>query len=465
VAFGRPVTPGVFFDNSVWVSRTRAVGFGEFIDGEDGEGLDTFFGRVEGNGGDWFELVVVGAGDTASSPVTPQAGSTVDMRGWSIQITTSLIPETIKLSQDDYWAAVPAGTLLTFTEATTADGGLDTAINQTSKLDTEGYLWSNINLGDPFFIDQANSDFEGKVEINSSNTQFVIRDSDDVPIFGPSGEGILTVDTDMDGFPDESPSVNSREVYKLEQDPTPAIDAMFASYDDGKSSSFGSPNVGSAGAFVQDFTPYVTSNTPPSFTSVPVLIPTEGSYSYSITTSETATLSAGTLPSFLTLTGNVLASNRVITGADAGTYAIELLADDGAASFNVTPQKFELVIAAGFPEWLAGFGLSDGEGDEDRDGASNLEEYLFGGDPTDSGSAPRPTLADGIFSIDVRTDDPEMIVRAEVSGDLQGWSDLGLVEEVATASSLGSSFSRRSFSLSGAALEKAFFRVVLVDDL
>jgi hypothetical protein len=448
----------VFGDNNVvLMNEYNAVDPNEFIDGDDGEGSDTFFNRVEGNGGDWFELVVVGPGDTANSPVTPQAGTTVDMRGWSIQITTSLIPQTIKLSQDDYWAAVPAGTLLTFTQNTTAEGGLDTAINKTSKLDSDGYLWSNIHLLDPFFIDQENSTTEGKMAINSSNTQFVVFNAADIPIFGPSGEGVLTIDTDMDGFPDDSPSVNSKEVYKLEQNPTPAIDAMFASYDDGTSSSFGSPNVGSAGAFVQDFSPYSVNNTPPSFTSGPVLSPSEGAYSYTVTLSETATVTAGALPSFLELDGLVLKSSRALTAADNGSYPIELLADDGEENFNATPQKFILVIGTAYDVWLAGFDGTDGE-DSDLDGSDSLEEYLFGGSPIDGSSFPQPEIAGRSFMIDLRNDDLTFTIVAEWSSDLMGWSDEDLIEGEVEASSFGDSYSLHSYTYEGELKGRIFFR-------
>lgn len=449
----------VFGDNNVvLMNEYNAVAAEEFIDGDDGEGVDTFFDREEGNGGDWFELAVVGTGNTANSPVTPQAGTTVDMRGWSVQITTSLIPKTIKLSQDDYWAAVPAGTILTFTERSRADGGYDTAINQTSKLDTEGYLWTNIQLNDPFFIDQNQSNFGDEIEINSSNTQFIVFDASGKAVFGPSGEGVLSTDTDNDGFPDVSPSVNAREVYKLEQDPSPAIDAMFAAYDDGKSSSFGEPNVGSAGAFVQDFTPYVTSNTPPSFTSLPILSPDEENYSYTITLSEAATIKAETMPEFLTLSGNVISNNRPITFDDVGTYAIELLADDGEATFNQTPQKFTLTVGSPFEQWLAGFGISPENANPDNDSATSLEEYLFGGDPTSSASFPILSISDGRFIIDLRRGVEDYLIDIEWSSDLENWSTELINREDRSDSPLGEEYRRNAYSYNGDSALVRFFR-------
>jgi hypothetical protein len=47
--------------------------------------------------------------------------------------------------------------------------------------------------------------------------------------------------------------INNREVWKLEADPSASITPI-SSYDDGSSSSFGSPNRWNGGANVQDFT-------------------------------------------------------------------------------------------------------------------------------------------------------------------------------------------------------------------
>ena len=89
---------------------------------------DLRLGRIEGNGGDWFELVVRGTG----------FGTTVDIRGWKIQVSQvtggARLTDTITLSQDNFWAAVPAGMILTFTEDNLAEGGYDTALNADNRL-------------------------------------------------------------------------------------------------------------------------------------------------------------------------------------------------------------------------------------------------------------------------------------------------------------------------------------------
>ena len=107
-------------------------------------------------------MVVVGNG----------TAGTVDLRGWKIEIddgagTVFTPDETIVLSEDPYWAAVPNGTILTFTENSTAEGGLDTWIHKVNRLGQAGgsgltdggYAWSNIHYLDPIYIDQTASTF------------------------------------------------------------------------------------------------------------------------------------------------------------------------------------------------------------------------------------------------------------------------------------------------------------------
>ena len=50
--------------SEVLINEANAVGVTDFLDQTEdpGDGQDTFFERVAGNGGDWLELVVVGNG-------------------------------------------------------------------------------------------------------------------------------------------------------------------------------------------------------------------------------------------------------------------------------------------------------------------------------------------------------------------------------------------------------------------
>jgi hypothetical protein len=373
-------------NNPVLLNEYNAVasdgylnGGDDTVDGDGGSASDSYFGRALGNGGDWFELVVVGSG-SEDTPAQPIAGSTVDMRGWSIEIQSGGDIESIVLSDDAYWAAVPAGTVLTFIEDNTAQGGLDTELNRVSELSTTGYIWSNIWIHDPFLVDADSSTFGDGIVIDNDDTHFLLKDSSGELVFGPAGEGVPTIDSDSDGITDDSPGVNSEEIYKLEQDPEPAVDARFGAYNDGGSSTFGSPNVWSSGASSQSFIAYITGNTPPQFDSTPVTVSTGGSYSYTIAVSDpdggTPTLSADTLPSFLTLSGNTLSANRSLTLADAGEHAISLSVSDGSLS---TPQQFSLTVYNPEPAVIL-----------NEYNAVDSLEYINGGDASsddDSGTA------------------------------------------------------------------------------
>lgn len=219
----------------------------------DGDGLsstrDTFFGRVAGNGSDWFELAVVGNGGP----------SIVDMRGWSVQIGEGRDGNSfengafVTLSQHDFWSAVPAGTILTFIANNTSGGGLDTDLNRIDEFSTNGWGWSNIYLGDASMVTVT-----GIVDIDSTRTQFLISDPEKV-VFGPVGEGIL------DGV-----NVSNEEIFALENSPRTTT-SMFdngdvtqgGGYDDGSiDSTFGArnrylPNAAAGAKVLQDFTPYI----------------------------------------------------------------------------------------------------------------------------------------------------------------------------------------------------------------
>lgn len=302
-------------------------------------GSDTHFGAITGNGGDWFELAVTGTG---------AAGSTVDLRGWKIEILSGGATKTLVLSSDPYWSNVMAGTLLTFIENNTAEGGLDTVIHKVSSRNSTGYAWSNIWIRDPVFIDQAASDIGSGISIDSSNTWFTIKNPAGTVVLGPCGEGIASEDLSLDGFPDTLISVSSNEVLALRSDPAPTVDPLLGRYTDQSLSSFGSPNYWSSWTKSQSFAAYLTTNTPPQITSTPVRYAT-GAYSYAITATDpngtVPVVSAGTLPSFLTFTGGAgggtIANNRPLTLADAGEYIIRVQASDATTS---TPQAFVLTV-------------------------------------------------------------------------------------------------------------------------
>ncbi len=202
---------------------------------------DTFFGRVVGNGGDWCEFAVVGDGS---------AMSTVDMRGWKIQIqdnwtSGAFTPsKTLVLSSDSYWSNVRAGTILTFSEDNLANNGADTGINRVNSFDTLGYAWTNIWLGDTTYMASGSP---AKVDISNNNTLFCVVDAGNNVVFGPAGESISCT------------GIDSHSVLKLQADPTAAITPTGPGYAGGASSSFGAPNVWtvSGNSVAQSFTAFV----------------------------------------------------------------------------------------------------------------------------------------------------------------------------------------------------------------
>ena len=106
--------------NSLMLNEANTVSGSNFLD----KGrADSTLGRVEGNGQNWLEFLVV-QGD-------PKAGggfaNTLDLRGWTIEwaYDKQLTPGetqvqhgagTIQFTDDPLWAAVPRGTMLTISE-------------------------------------------------------------------------------------------------------------------------------------------------------------------------------------------------------------------------------------------------------------------------------------------------------------------------------------------------------------
>jgi hypothetical protein len=211
---------------------------------------DSHFGRVLGNGGNWFELAVVGN----------DGPGFVDLSGWEIEVgfidssDQFVNRSTVTLSDTGTWSSVAHGTILTFCEDNTAGGGLDTEINRVNNLATLGYAWTNIHINTPGTVTVTNPD---DFRLNSNNTAFIIRDDSGTVIFGPAGEGIAPLD-----------GVGNTEIFELNNDPSTQVSPIdnttdtTLGYDDGSSgSTFGSPNLfaplGSPTDRAQDFTPFI----------------------------------------------------------------------------------------------------------------------------------------------------------------------------------------------------------------
>ena len=205
-------------------------------------GADTFFGSVDGNGGDWIELVVV--------------DDHLDMRGWALNWADGDGDAgVILLSDDAFWSNMRRGTLITIIEEADGGGaGLDTSTD-TRFNPAGGDWWVNICTTQEQALHDAGGDWltrtddAGRFKVNDSDWALTILNGAAV-VFGPAGEGALTWPGD---------GVNDREAGKLEGPAAPAsladwlaITPASAYYDDGDSSTFGAPNTWGGG--VQDLT-------------------------------------------------------------------------------------------------------------------------------------------------------------------------------------------------------------------
>ncbi|HPY77438.1 MAG TPA: hypothetical protein PLQ45_06305 [Anaerohalosphaeraceae bacterium] len=205
---------GVVFCAAVILNEYNAVGSDVFLGGGDatadakgGRASDSFFGRVAGNGGDWFELVVI--------------ADHLDMRNWKLDIyENGVLNKTLSLTNHALWSDLRSGTIITVAEDLPTDVSYDPAA---------GDWWIHVqaaNGADGTYIEASN------FPVSSSNWQLRIRNASGTVIFGPAGEGI-------------SPAggIGNDEIFRLEADPSAATTANSPDYDSGKDlSTFGAPN-------------------------------------------------------------------------------------------------------------------------------------------------------------------------------------------------------------------------------
>ncbi len=207
------------FGVNVWgadiiLNEYNAVDSNDFLGGGDasadesgGRASDSYFGRVRGNGGDWFELVVI--------------KDHLDIRSWQLDIyEDGILDETLTLTANSIWKDLRAGTIITVSEDLPSDVSYDP---------NAGDWWINVqanNNGDGLYIEKSS------FPVSSSNWQLRIRNIAGQVVFGPAGEGI-------------SPAggISGTEVFRLEDNPSDTVPANSTDYDDGDDfSTFGSPN-------------------------------------------------------------------------------------------------------------------------------------------------------------------------------------------------------------------------------
>ncbi|MGJ8696148.1 MAG: lamin tail domain-containing protein [Verrucomicrobiaceae bacterium] len=366
------------------LNEYNAVGPDKFlnndIEGAMGAATDSFFGQVAGNGGQWIELVVLGI---------PGEGPTFDIRGGRIEIVSADSTRIIKLSENIALSEIPVGTILTLSDTQPSE------LNMNSQLTSNGTIWSNIWMYDPILIDQSASTHPAIPAIGSSDTTISIFAPDGTHVYGPSGESVGASDSNANGIPDDLININDTEVYRLEQNPSATVDPLFGLYDDGSSSSFGSPNVWSNNTMTQSFASFIQSNSPPTFGTLPSHFAVRGQYNETITSidpqAQGVTISALTLPSFLTFTDGgtgsaSIVNNRPLTTSDMGTYEIVIVANDGQPTLNRSYYAYQLTVVNPAPAVLLNeynavsdtkF-LNGGTAFADEDGAPNAADAHFG---------------------------------------------------------------------------------------
>lgn len=296
--------------NSLILNEANTVSGGKFLDNGN---KDTAFGRVEGNGQNWLEFLVVQGDEVTGGGFK----NTLDLRGWTLNWSfdkdnahTSYGAGTIQFTQDPLWAAVPRGTMITISEwkdawYTTSSapsyvraGGFNglghlvgaaynesihtklgatqvTPQNTDPQLLATNTYWNpgangggasgdwNIHVfaGDgpidsnhfKYFNFTGSStdgaigtDAGGLFAVNNDNWQYTIKDQQLNVIQGPIGEGGTGLGSTW--------NVNSMEILRLEgpfngdRPQSAYLSATINDYNDGSESTFGKPNVWSAGA-------------------------------------------------------------------------------------------------------------------------------------------------------------------------------------------------------------------------
>jgi len=218
------------------VDGTSFLGGGDSAaDEKGGRASDSYFGRVEGNGGDWFELVVI--------------TDHLDMRRWKLDVAENKkLSSTLELTNHAIWSDLRAGTIITVAEDVPSDISYDPAA---------GDWWINV---------QANDKAEGlyilakSFKVTSNNWQLTIRNAAGAKIFGPAGEGIIPTN-----------GISDTEIFRLEDDPGTSITETCKDYDDGSDfSTFGVPNRWGVQDF-NDIRPKLT----PAAASIELLAPNE----------------------------------------------------------------------------------------------------------------------------------------------------------------------------------------------
>ena len=217
--------------NAVFLNEYNAVSSTGYLNGgtatTDADGTaaaDAFFGRRIGNGGNWFELVVAVDG--------------FDMRGlrleWRENRTGGFSGTIVLRSDVAALASVPGGTIVTFIEKNTTNGGRSTDLTVDI---AGGDRWMNVCTTDTSVVASTTSTrpgaTTGSFTTSSDRWTLTIKDAGGATLAAAAGEGSL-------GY--HRGGVRNTDVCRLEEDPSGRIDASSWLDDTGRYSTFGSPN-------------------------------------------------------------------------------------------------------------------------------------------------------------------------------------------------------------------------------
>ncbi len=183
IAFATHVTEGA----SVILNEYNGVSGTNQLDG--GDGADSFFGTIDGNGDNWFELLVI--------------DDQVDMRGWQFVWqededvgNNETAMGTITLSQDSVWSGVRSGSIVTVIESPNA-GGEGNTKTDTSYNPFADDWWINVATQEEHAKGEAglastvtNDGNPGDFSTGKDDWTLTILDAAGATIFGPAGEGL-----------------------------------------------------------------------------------------------------------------------------------------------------------------------------------------------------------------------------------------------------------------------------------
>lgn len=241
------------------LNEYNAVGSTKFLKNDN---ADTYFGKIEGNGGNWIELVVT--------------SDHLDVRDWQLRWyekdatadgtaiwdpTRTVVGQDgqgiITFANNPIWSDLRIGTILTISEGMgpTGAGNLDT---DTSFDMNANDWWLHVsttyeaNQASPLLTTASNltGGAAGSFSVGNDNWELTIFDPSNGVVQGPIGEAT----SNWGGG-----GIGSDEVGKLEYPEAPATledwdNVLGSFYRDGSSSTFGAANAWSSGLFTQDLT-------------------------------------------------------------------------------------------------------------------------------------------------------------------------------------------------------------------